>query len=163
MPTHFFAARVGAVVRWCSAIVSAVMIGLALAYYFLFEPVPATAWVTAALLLLLLLSGLFTVRGYRIDGQTLRVRRLLHETAIDLRGLRSVKPVPSILAGTFQLVCNGGLYSISGGFWRKGYGLIRVFAMDMGAGLELCWRDRIVMLTPENPDALLAELRKRLR
>ena len=44
--------------------------------------------------LIVALSGLFVVRGYTLDGSTLRIRRLLWDTAVSLESLQRAGPHP---------------------------------------------------------------------
>lgn len=163
MNSSHFAVRVGRLLIWVSALSCLLLVGLALLFEFGTTQLPAQlGWLSWALLALPLVCLLFIVRGYRIDGSTLYVRRLLHETRVDLRDLRSVHSVPRAFDRALRVFGNGGLFSFSGWFWRRGQGFLRAYAMDIGPGLELRWDDRTVVLTPQDPAAMSQALQPRL-
>lgn len=160
MTSHQFPVRVGRLLKWVSALTTLLLVGLAALFEFGNAPLPdRLRWISVALLALPAICLLFTVRGYRVDGSTLYVRRLLHETTIDLRQLRSAEVVPRVFDRALRVFGNGGLFSFSGWFWRRGQGLMAAYAMDIGPGLELRWDDRTVLLTPVDPEAMQAALR----
>ncbi len=155
-----FPVRVGRLVKWVSALSCALLIGLGLMFQFSATRLPSGLnWMSWALMALPLICLLFIVRGYRIDGGTLYVRRLVHETAIDLRDLSSVEVVPKAFDRALRVFGNGGLFSFSGWFWRRGMGLMKAYAMDIGPGLLLRWSDRAVVLTPTDPQAMQERLK----
>ncbi|MCB1609671.1 MAG: hypothetical protein KDI71_22130 [Xanthomonadales bacterium] len=156
-----FPVRVGRLIKWVSALSCVLLFGMAALFGFGLTQVDFR-WLSYPLLALPLVCLLFIVRGYRIDGSTLYVRRLLHETTIDLRDLRSAEVLPRVFDRALRIFGNGGLFSFSGWFWRRGQGLLAAYAMDVGAGVQLRWDDRCVVLTPVDPQGMVASLQAHL-
>jgi hypothetical protein len=110
-------------------------------------------------LLIVVACALFVVRGYAIDGSTLRVRRLLWSSIVPLDSLRGAWSSPDAMRGSLRLFGNGGLFSISGLFRNRDLGSYRAFAMDPRLAVVLDFPDRKVVITPETPERFLAQLR----
>ncbi len=160
MASHF-PARVGKTVVITSSVSVLLCVGVAAMMFFMVAPeVPDSKWLALPVLALPLLSLPFLVRGYRIDGRSLVVERLLHTNRVDLRGLRSVDYRPKAFAGVIRTFGNGGLFSFTGRYWSRELGHFRAFAMDTGPALMLHWDDRRVLLTPADPQALAERLRQ---
>lgn len=152
-----FSVRVGRLVPISTAVLCVVFVLLAVILYLWLPEAQAKHSAVAFMIALPLLCMPFVVRGYRLDGSTLYVKRLLHETAIDLSGLRRVEVMPGGLKG-LRVFGNGGLFSISGWFWSRDLGLYKAYAMDLGPTLYLKWDKGGVMLTPTEPEAMLRRL-----
>jgi hypothetical protein len=103
-------------------------------------------------------SLLFVVRGYRLDGARLYVRRLLWETVVDLRGLESVERVPSSWMKSIRLFGNGGLFSVSGTFWNRELGRYRAFVTDHANAVVLRISGRTVVVSPGQPEEFVQAL-----
>ena len=82
-------------------------------------------------LLIMFISLLFNVRGYTVSGNTLRIRRLLWDTDIDLSILSSVEYDPKAMTGSIKTMGNGGLYSFSGKFRSGKLGSLRAYLTDI--------------------------------
>ncbi len=76
--------------------------------------------------------ALFTVRRYRLEGRALLVQRLFWWTRVSLEGLRDAAADPQALRGSVRLCGNGGLFSFSGWYYRKGLGRFRAWVTDPG-------------------------------
>jgi hypothetical protein len=160
MANHF-PARVGRIVVITSGVATLLCLGIgAFMHFKVAAEVAGAQWVALPVLALPFLSLPFLVRGYRVDGSTLWVERLLHSNRIDLRGLRSVDYRPRAFAGALRTFGNGGLFSFTGRYWSRELGSFRAFAMDTGPALMLHWDDRRVLLTPADPQALAVRLRQ---
>ncbi len=103
------------------------------------------------LLSIVLGAALFTVRGYRLEGRQLFVRRLLWETRLDLAGLRSAEADPGLLKGSLRLFGNGGLYSFSGLFWNRTLGRYRAWVTHHEDVVVLRFEDRVWVVSPAAP------------
>src|SRR6185436_1056036 len=109
--------------------------------------------------LIVVLSALFVVRRYTIDGGVLRIRRLLWDTVVPLDSLRRAWSSPEAMRGSLRLFGNGGLFSITGLFRNRPLGYYRAFAMDPKLSVVLDFPDRKVVITPESPERFLEQLR----
>lgn len=163
MAQQDFAVRVGTTLKVVSLVATLLIAGLVVMLYFLPDKIPYYRTFLALLLITMIPASLaFTVRAYRIDGHTLYIRRLMHVTCIDLRGLRSVEVLPKVFAGSVRVFGNGGFFSFSGWFWKPGLGRFKAYAMDLGPGLLLRWDHRAAALTPVDTQAMAAALRERV-
>lgn len=114
--------------------------------------------VVAVPLLILFGSLLFTVRGYRLEGSSLFVERLLWATEIPLAGLRSARHDPEAMKRSLRLFGNGGLYGITGLFSNKTLGRYRAYATDPANAVVLELDGRTVLVTPGRPEELVRAL-----
>ena len=93
---------------------------------------PATGafWVGLLPLAIPLVSSLFTIRGYRVDGSSLLVGRLLWETCIPLEGLSAVDILPQAMQGGSKTLANSGLFAYCGRFFNARLGAYRALVTD---------------------------------
>ena len=117
--------------------------------------------VAAVPFVLLLWSYALSVRGYAVEGDELQVRRLATVTRVPLAGITRAYPDPGICKGSIRVVGNGGLFSYSGIFYNKKIGRFRLFATNFAHSVVLVMPQRVVVLTPDNPHALIEHLRQR--
>jgi hypothetical protein len=103
-------------------------------------------------------AAFFVIRGYVLDGGELRVRRLLWDTRVPLTTLSSAYADPQAMSRSLRLFGNGGLLSISGLFRNQQLGNYRAWATDPSRAVVLKLAGRTVVITPEDPEAFLAEL-----
>ncbi|MFQ5527135.1 MAG: PH domain-containing protein [Thermoanaerobaculia bacterium] len=101
---------------------------------------------------------LFCIRGFRLDGAHLYVRRLFWETGVDLRELESVAVDPAAMKGSLRTFGNGGLFSFSGRYRNKKLGSYRAFVTDFGRTVILRFSQSAVVLSPGDPEAFVADL-----
>ena len=142
---------------------------------------------TAAVLLAVLLAGLFTgprhllvwraamvgvplvvlfgavpfmVRGYVLTETHIEVRRLGWRTVLPLAGLVAVTGEPEGFRGSLRLFGNGGLFCISGWFWNRRIGRFRAYATDPGRAVLLRYRDGSkVVVTPHDVQHFIVRVR----
>lgn len=109
--------------------------------------------------------ALFTIRGYRVDGGSVYVRRLLWESRVDLDGLQAVERQDraSIRRGMIKVWGNGGLFSFSGTFRSRELGMFRMYVTDLDRLVLLTIGERKVVMSPDDPEAFIALLRKERR
>ena len=161
MSSRSYPARIGTTLIVTSVFASVLCLGVAAVLYWQVAPRVAGGqwlWLPPALLPLLCLP--FVVRGYRVDGKTLRVQRLLHESTLELTGLSDVEQRPRAFAGLLRTFGNGGFFSFTGGYWGREIGRATAYATDLGPGLLLRYPTRAVVLTPTEPTALAKALRR---
>ena len=96
-------------------------------------------------------SLLFTVRGYRIEMGCLYIERLIWDTRIDLRHLRSVEADPDAMARAWRTFGNGGLFSFSGWFRNKKLGFFRAWVTNRKNCVVLKLEDRTLVVSPSEP------------
>ncbi len=96
-------------------------------------------------------SLLFTVRGYRIEMGCLYIERLIWDTRIDLRHLRSVEADPDAMARAWRTFGNGGLFSFSGWFRNKKLGFFRAWVTNRKDCVVLKLEDRTLVVSPSEP------------
>ncbi len=144
--------------RWSKMLVGVSLVATVLlggaSYFLLTQSRPASLWSSVAqagLLAILLGSALFTVRGYRLDGPELFVRRLLWETRLDLAGLRSAEADPDLVRGSLRVFGNGGLYSFSGLFWNRTLGRYRAWVTHHDDIVVLRFDERVWVVSPAAP------------
>ncbi len=102
---------------------------------------------------------LFVVVGYEVNAGELRVRRLLWTTALRLEAVNHVWQDPEAVKGSLRIFGNGGLFSFSGVFWSKRLGRYRLFATDLKRCVVLVLTDRVVVVTPTDPEAFIQHIR----
>jgi hypothetical protein len=104
-------------------------------------------------------SLLFVVTDYEVDARELRVQRLLWQTRISLTDLQRVSPEPDLLKGSIRVVGNGGMFSFSGLFYRRGLGRYRAFITDWKKSVVLSTGTRIIVISPADPAAFIHTIR----
>ncbi|MCP4204666.1 MAG: hypothetical protein GY769_22380 [bacterium] len=138
---------------------SAILVGVAfLTWRNVREPEGLGLALAALSILVIALAALFSIRAYRVDGPHLYVRRLLWETDVDLRELESVAIDPAAMQGSIRLFGNGGLFSFSGIFRSKRLGRYRAFVTDHHRAVVLRLSGRTVVVSPGEPQALVADI-----
>jgi PH (Pleckstrin Homology) domain-containing protein len=122
------------------------------------------AIVTAAAILpmfVVVISALFTIRGYTITADEILVQRLLWPTRFERARLQSASVDPEALRGSIRLFGNGGLFSFSGWFRSPKLGRYRAFVTDPARTVILRFADRIVVISPSDPDAFARDVTPR--
>ncbi|TAM48587.1 MAG: hypothetical protein EPN53_09665 [Acidobacteria bacterium] len=110
-------------------------------------------------LAILLGALLFLVKGYELDTTGFWVERLLWRTPIGLGGLTAAWHDPVAMKRSLRLFGNGGLYAVTGLFQNAALGRYRAFVTDPKKAVVLRYESRVVVVSPANPDALLAHLK----
>lgn len=101
---------------------------------------------------------LFAVRSYRIEGGHLAIKRLLWSTNIPLLGIKEACHDQQAIKGSLRIWGNGGLFAITGIYWNKRLGRFRLYATDPAKAVIIRLHDRVVVVTPEEPEAFVREL-----
>lgn len=110
---------------------------------------------------LLLLVGLFTIRGYSLTPHNIVIHRLLWRTTLSLAGLESIKADPNAMKGSIRLFGNGGALSFTGLYLNRRLGRYRAFATDPARAVVLEFPSRKVVMTPEDPSLFISSLQER--
>lgn len=162
MTDRFPAAPWPAFLKGTSVVVTLILAG---AGYLLWSPLdghPAPVWrvlMAGLMLVIVVAAALYVVRDYQISDSTLRVRRLLWHTTIDLSKLQRATLDPQATKGSIRVFGNGGLYSFTGYYRNREIGTYRAFITDWNKSVILHLGDRAVVLSPADPTTFLQELR----
>lgn len=115
--------------------------------------------VVVVLPLSILPALLFVVRGYEIEGATLRVRRLTWTTDVSLAGLERTWRDPQAMRRSTRIFGNGGLFAISGWFYSRTLGRYRAFVTDPSRAVVMRTRSGAVVVSPDDPERFIQALR----
>lgn len=107
-------------------------------------------------------SFLGMVSGYTLTATQLEVQRPLWNTVFPLAQLLSVAGDQEVFKGAVRLFGNGGIFSFTGFFWKRGLGIYRAFATDPGRAVVLKFRRRIIVVTPDDPQHFIVRVRTHL-
>ncbi len=160
---NFFDAPWGPLLKGVSAVTTALLVGLAVVS--LTPPLdarPVLFWSAGALLLVLPLCALFTIRGYTLEADTLWVHRLCWRTRVPLAGLTSAEVMDGAMRWCVRLAGNGGLYSISGWYWSRKLGRFEAYVTDVRRTVVLRWPKRTVVISPDRPAEFVQSVTRRL-
>lgn len=113
-------------------------------------------------------AALFAVRGYTVTADTVLVHRLGWSSAVPLDGLESATVSPDAVRGASRMRGNGGFFSYTGRFRNRTLGSFQAFVTDHARTVVLRFPDRtdgvrVVVLSPDEPDAFAALLAGRGR
>ncbi len=115
-------------------------------------PAPLYGIILLAPLAVLVPTALLTVRGYAVTERELLIQRLAWQTHISLDGLQSVETDPEAMKRSIRLCGNGGLFAFSGWFRSKKLGTYRAFTTDPKRSVVLRWLEKVIVVTPEEPE-----------
>jgi len=115
-------------------------------------------WVGLSLVAVVLVSALFTIRSYSVDGDNLLIQRLFWTTRLPLTGLMTAKVENLALSRCLRVCGNGGLFSFSGWYWCRPLGRFRAYATDCRRTVVLRFVDRTVVVTPDRPEEFVREV-----
>ena len=101
----------------------------------------------------------FLVRGFVLGSGELRVQRLGWQNRFALSEVVSVEINPEALRGSIRLCGSGGLFGFFGWFWNKQLRIYRAYGTDPKLAVIIRLRQRTIVVTPENPERFVAELK----
>jgi hypothetical protein len=110
------------------------------------------AWAGAIAISVVAASALFAVRGYRIGGRELVIKRLGWSKNLDLANLERVEVLRDAMAQSLRIFGIGGLFSYVGLFRNSRLGWYRAYATDPSRAVVLSFRARRVVVTPDDPE-----------
>ena len=102
------------------------------------------------------------VSGYTLTATQLAVKRPLWNTVFPLAQLSSVAGDVEVFRGALRLFGNGGIFSFTGFFWKRGLGCYRAFATDPGRAVILKFKKRTIVVTPHDPQHFIVRVRTHL-
>ena len=160
---RYFDAPWGTMLKVISTLVTVLLLGIfgGMAFFNHASTAITKVIYTAIPLLIMFISFLFTVRGYTISGNTLRIRRLLWDSDIDISMLSSVDYDPKAMTGSIRTLGNGGLYSFSGKFKSGKLGSFKVYVTDFKNCVIIKRTGGTFVVSPENPELFVEVLRSR--
>lgn len=126
-------------------------------------PTGNVAWIVSMViipLLILVIAVFFMIRGYIVTPQKLLVQRLCWNDELHLKNLLSVEFDPEAMKRSFRTFGNGGLFCFAGKFYNKKLGSYRAFATAPDLAVVLKFTDRIIVVTPDNPEAFVNALQR---
>lgn len=102
-------------------------------------------------------------RGYALTGDALVVLRPVSDLAVPYATIQAVRTDPTPFAGAIRVAGNGGLF----GFWgrfrsRRMDGSFTAWATRRDRGVVVDTTERRIVVTPDEPDRLVADLTRRL-
>jgi hypothetical protein len=165
-PPRVFAAPLGLAVRLTTFLPFPLLMGTAV---FIGWQVPEARERTVALTLLagvlpLVFAGiaLFSyIAGYELADGSLTIRRLGRRQTLPLEGLTDVRAEPEAARRAWRVVGNDGLGAIIGRFRNRRLGAFEAYLTDKDRTVVLRWPDRTVVVSPDDPAAFAAEVRRR--
>ena len=98
----------------------------------------------------------YMIRGYRLSGHALCIRRLGWETRLDLIRLTSVTYDVAAMSRSFRIVGNSGFFAVTGWFWNRKLGRYRAYVTDPKRAVVLRFDDRVVVVSPDRPAEFVA-------
>jgi hypothetical protein len=159
-PSNLYDAPWGFSLKLFTITSSCILLGLSIIGFYYYTD-NGEIWLFAIVILPLVIvisSAFFIIRGYEISDGKLFVRRLIWDTEISLDKLQAVKVNPNAMKRSFRVFGNGGLFCFSGLFRNKQLGYFRAYATDPKSAVVLRLTDRVVVVTPENPTAFVAQI-----
>ncbi len=103
------------------------------------------------------MPGLFSVRGYDLDGRRLVIERPGRSTVIDLAGLLGAAPAPELVRRSISLWSTRGFFGFVGYGYNKSLGVYRAYVTNSAKAVVLRFRSgKPVVISPDSPDAFLA-------
>lgn len=104
----------------------------------------------------------FIVRGYVITKDGILIRRLWWNTVLPFADMVSVEVEPHALSHSFRTCGNAGLYSFTGFYWNRQLGHFRAYVTDLNRTVVVRLRNRIAVLSPDDPEAFVRAVSARL-
>jgi len=162
LATTTYPAPWGTSLKVISATTSLFLLGVALFGLFT-GPKGNGSWMISMVILplsILLITALFTIRGYVLTPDTLLVKRLAWNTQVPLQGLTAVEADSDAMKRSIRTMGNGGLFSISGLFRNQRLGSYRALATDLRRCVILKFDHKVIVITPEKPQAFVKQLKR---
>ncbi len=148
----FFAAPWGSLLKGMTLGGTVILLGLP-AYVLYFDKVPpgGPSWLFYGLPLIYLITYFFTVRGYEVEGNELRIVRPGWKKVLLLSELSSVEFIPRAMHCSIRIIGNGGLFSFVGNYRNALLGPYKAYVTDFHKTVVLKFPDRTVVVSPEDP------------
>lgn len=112
----------------------------------------------SVLFAILVIPITLTVRGYEVAPRELRIRRLCWNTRWPLDGLAGARLRPNVMAGSWRIWGNGGMFAFSGHFSNAALGRYRAYVTDHKRTVVIESRNGILVVSPDRPEHFIAAL-----
>ena len=109
-----------------------------------------------------IVSAIWMIRGYELEGEMLTIQRLGWQSKLDLKELDSVEANPEAMAHSLRTWGNGGLFCFCGRFRNSKLGGYRAYATDPKRSVVLKFQDQTVVISPDRPDDFVACIKDRI-
>ncbi|MBE9019406.1 hypothetical protein C7Y66_05450 [Chroococcidiopsis sp. CCALA 051] len=143
---------------------SSILLGVALIGLLVGEERNNFFWLLAMVVLplaILIASALFGVRGYKLTNDALYIQRFGWNSKIPLTQLINAESNPYAMDNSLRTWGNGGLFAITGRFRNDRLGSYQAYATDPLRSVILRFPQRTIVLTPDNPEQFVREVRSR--
>lgn len=121
--------------------------------------VPHGVIVGCLLLVTLLLTYVYSPRGYRVDGRSIVVKRLIGSVTVPLDGLRSARRIgPDDLRGCIRLFGSGGLFGYYGLFRTSSLGRCTWYVTNRKNAVVVIGASKTTVYSPDDVDEFLAAI-----
>lgn len=150
----------GKILRWSSAALVVLAVGMVACVSFLPAGMPDWAGPSTRLAGVAIVLGClpFMILGYSITDDAILIKRLLWTTRLERRGLKSAEVIPHAMKKSLRTFGNGGGFSFTGWYWNKPLGSYRAFVTDLEKTVVLRFQGRTVVVSPSDPQAFVNEL-----
>jgi len=112
----------------------------------------------SVLLAILVIPAMLTVRGYEVAPGELRIRRLCWDTPWPLDGLAGARLRPNVMAGSWRIWGNGGMFGFTGRFSNAALGRYRAFVTDHKRTVVIESAHGILVVSPDRPEQFIDAL-----
>lgn len=109
------------------------------------------ALVAAVPFTILVVTALFSTRGYELANNCLLIQHFGWSSKIELSQLVDVKIDPKAMEKSSRVWGNGGLFSFSGNYRNSRLGAFQVYATDPSRAVVLRLAERTIVVTPSGP------------
>lgn len=100
--------------------------------------------------------------AYGVTDQSVLVLRRAGNVTLPIAGFADVRADPEPFAGAIRLAGNGGLFGFWGAFRSERLGRFTAYATRRDRGVVLDGASRRVVVTPDEPARLIADVRARM-
>lgn len=102
-------------------------------------------------------------RHYTIEGDRIRIVRMIKSIDIPFSTLTDVAEAdPELISGSIRLLGSGGLFGLYGKFSNRQLGKYLMYVTNRKKMVLLRCKDQLYVISPEDRDAFIAEVRKHL-
>lgn len=108
-------------------------------------------------------GSLFMIRGFRIENDTLYVKRAFWESKVSLKGLISAEADPEATRGSWRVFGNGGFFGFSGLYRNRTLGNYRAFITNFPDAVVLRFEKSVLVISPSDPAKAAEVLRNMIR
>ena len=159
-----FAAPWGRTLRVMTLIVGMVCLALTVSLWPIIQregPESIHFWGGLLPVVILLLAAVFTIKGYRLEGTELIVKRLFWDTRFSLAALESLQPASELMGSSRSLLGNNGFFGLMGLFKHPQLGAFRALVTDPARTMLLTFSDRKLAISPDDPERFIAAVLER--